>query len=213
MTHIPTPDQVVSVHRPLLRVIVEALRQGTIHAQAYADWMDEAHDRALAPALVRKAARRYFIGQGQAVEDEELDYETEFLSNLGLSITAAGVQIRVLRSATGDQLPVPGQSQRRQDFYQQYGLFDHLVSVAFPDPATVPVRLILHWSTDAEYNLSRVYLACPRAGGVTRDSVQAHWDWPIWRRHDVAVDGQVQAEVSDLDIYLEGDVAAIGNAG
>lgn len=198
----PTPQEIVETHRSLLRLIVEALRRGTLHAQEYADWMDEDIDRALAAAHVRKGARRYLIATEQDVQNEEdIDYEAEFLSNLGLSISAPGVQIRILRSAQGHLLPVPGHSQARQKFYQQSLDFDPL-PLAVDEPAPV-VRLVLHWSTDSEYNLDKVYLACPKSGDLTRESVAAHWDWPIWRRHDATVDGQVQAAVSDLDIYLD----------
>ena len=203
-----TPQQVVDTHRPLLRLIVEALRRGTLHAQAYANWQDEPIDRALAPSHVRKGARRYLIETGQDVQNEEdIDYEAEFLSNLGLLIAATGIQMRVLRSVQGDQLPAPGHSYTRQQFYQQ-DLWDLMGDQEPPLGETVPAitRLVLHWSTDSEYNLDKVYLACPRAGEVTRSSVQAHWDWPIWRRHGASIDGQVQAEVTDLEIYLN-DVA------
>lgn len=205
---IPTPQQVVEHYRPLLRLIVEALRRGTVHSQEYADWQDEGIDRALAPAHVRKGAKRFLLEQGQEVQNEEevgqvsaVDFETEFLSNLGLCIRSGLVQMRILRSAQGSQLPVPGHSLARQDYYTQSDLpfEDEVISGS----AAIAGKFIVHWSTDVEYNLDRVYLACPRSGGLTRESVQAHWDWPIWRRHGIVIDGQVQAEVTDLDIYLE----------
>ena len=212
MLPIPSPQQVVEFHRPLFRMLIEAIRLGTIHAQEYSDWKDESVDRALAPALVRKGARRYLVAKEQDVHNEgEFDYEAEFLSNLGLSVTALGVQVRILRSAQGDLLPVPGQSIARQEFYHQFGLFNEMMAQAFPDPDALPLRLVLHWSTDAEYSLARVWLACPMSGDITRESVKAHWDWPIWRRHDVTANGQVQAEVTDLDIFLEDE--ATGSQG
>ena len=212
MTIIPTPQQVVDKHQPLLARLVEAVRQGTLHAQEYADWQDEDIDRALAPALVRKGAKRYLISRGQNAQDEEdIDYDTEFLANLGLAITAEGIQIRILRSATNDMLPVPGHSVARQQYYTQYGLpFEHLDQPVLADVPSL-LRLVLHWSTDAEYNLERVYLGCPKTGGETRESVESYWDEPIWRRHSLIADGQEQAEVTDLDIYI--DEAETGHAG
>ncbi len=203
-TLLPTPEQVLDTHRPLLALLVEALRRGTVHAQLYADWQDEEVDRALAPALVRKGARRFLVEHGQsATNEEDLDYDTEFLPNLGLAITAAGIQIRILRSAQNDMLPVPGHSEARQQYYTQLGLVFDETDPSIDVHAPTVARLILHWSTGVDYQLERVYLACPKAGGETRDSVQAHWDEPIWRRHSVELDGQIQAEVTDLDIYLE----------
>ena len=57
---------------------------------------------------------------------------------------------------------------------------------------------------DGEYNLERVYLACPKAGGETRRSVEAYWDEIIWRRGKIAASAsQVEATAEDLDIFLE----------
>ena len=204
MTIIPSPQQVVQVHRSLLRLAVEALRRGTLHAQEYVEWQDEPIDRALSPAHVRKGAKRYLIETNQDVQDEEgsTDYEAEFLANLGLLLKSDGVQLRLLRSAAGNMMPVPGQSQARQSYYSQPGLPFGEVENAV---AVVPdmLRLVLHWSTDDEYNLDHVYLACPKSGGETRSTVESHWDEPIWRRHSLEVDVQVQAEVTDLDIHLD----------
>lgn len=215
MTRIPTPEEIVSAHRRLLRIAVEALRLGTVHAQEYADWKDEPIDRALAPALVRKGAKRYLIQQQQPVTDEEaadeLDWDPEFLSNLGLALTAPGIQIRILRSAPGDMLPVPGHSEARRLYYTQPGLFDVLHGEDHAAELPPLVRLILHWGTDEDYNLERVWLGCPESGGETRESVRSHWDEPIWRRHSLISDGQVQAEVTDLDIRLDSE--ATGSTG
>ena len=45
MPPIPTPQQVVEFHRPLFRMLVEAIRLGTIHTQDYSDWKDETVNR------------------------------------------------------------------------------------------------------------------------------------------------------------------------
>ena len=207
MVTIPSPQQVVQQHRSLLRLAVEALRQGTLHAQAYAEWRDEELDRALAPALVRKEAKRQLIAADHSVEDES-SFEPEFLANLGLCLTAPGVKIRLLRSTEDHQVPVPGQSLARQIYYTQPGLPLGEADGAVAEPSPL-LKLVLHWSTDEEYSLDRVYLACPMTGGETRATVASHWDEPIWRRHTLEVDGQVQAEVTDLDIHLDGE--AVGS--
>src|SRR5688572_6461071 len=144
MTLFPNPHAVVAAHRSLLRLTVEAIRRGTIHAQAYADWMDEEIDRALAPAHVRKEARRYLSAHQQSAQnEEEIDYEAEFLSNLGLSMSAPGIQMRILRSAQNELLPIPGRSYARQAFYQQS--FD-LADGSLPNTTAQPIiRLVLHW--------------------------------------------------------------------
>ena len=192
-------------HRSLLRFLVAALRDGTEHARSYADWQDEEIDRMLAPALVRKGAKRFLLSSGDdstpEVSDEEVEYDAEYLPNLGLSVTNEGDRIRILKS-DNDSLPVPGPSQRRQAFYaQQRFLFPVRTSES---DLSSNVNLVLHWVADGEYNLERVYLACPKAGGETRRSVEAYWDEIIWRRGKIAASAsQVEATAEDLDIFLQ----------
>ena len=220
----PTAQVVVQTHRSVLRRITEALRKGTGHARWYFDHMDEDIDRALAPALVRKGAKRYLLATGTTVTNEEddqpqpvtagsvvtmpADGQAEFLSNLGLAVSAVGIRFRVLRSDDG-MVPVPGPSKARQAFYAQTLYFpgwDELLAEAIGTVAPIPsavTNCVLHWDTDAEYNLTRVYLALPLAGKKTRESVELLWNEIIWRRHAPEIDGtQADAEVFDQDIYI-----------
>lgn len=201
----PTPSFVVETHRSVLRRIVTALLAGTKHARWYADTMDEPLDSGIAPALVRKGAKRDLMTDTNIVakDEEDTDYAPEFLANLGLAITAEGIRFRVLRSAKGD-VPVPGQSKARQAFYRQevyLAGIDPTMMIPMPSAIT---HVVLHWDTDEEYNLSRVYLALPLAGNTTRESVLVLWNEIVWRRQAPAVDGkQVEAVVTDFDIYIE----------
>jgi hypothetical protein len=190
----PTAQVVVQTHRSVLRRIAEALRKGTGHARWYFDYMDEDIDRALAPALVRKGAKRYLLATGTDVTNEEDDVpqpvhgavptalipangQAEFLPNLGLAVSAIGIRFRVLRSDDG-MVPIPGISKARQAFYSQQLYFpgwDDLLAEAIGTVAPIPsdvTNCVLHWDTDAEYNLTRVYLALPLAGKKTRESVE-----------------------------------------
>lgn len=208
-TAIPSPQKAVSALRSTLASVVNSLLKGATHARWYADTMDEKPDSALSPALVRKEAKRFLLKKGQDVKDEqEIDFEAEFLPNLGLAVNSGAFSIRVLRSDRG-LLPIPGPSKKRQKFYAQQPSFNFDGEETAPDGDVVVavVNLVLHWTTDAEYNLIKVYLACPETGGTTRASVTAHWDEPIWRRIDPTMaDGeQVEAVASDLDIHLDGE--------
>jgi hypothetical protein len=219
-TLIPTPSEILERHTPLLKRLIEALHSGTLHAQEYAAWKDEAIDGVLASAHVRKGARRLLTKKGDEVENEEEvdtdnpEFETELLANLGLAINADGVQIRILKSGFGNSLPVPGQSPSRQRFYaqQQPLLFSDLneSNADSLEEKKPTVNLVLHWSTNRAYELERVYLACPKAGHTTKASVEAYWDELIWRRKSIVlanavptVSAQVEAEGIDLDIYLD----------
>lgn len=211
-TH-PTPQFVVQNYRSVLRRVVDALRKGTLHARWYFDEMDEEIDKALAPALVRKGAKRELILSGTAVQDEDdaalaTNGEVEFLSNLGLAVTAEGIRFRVLRSDEGT-VPVPGPSRARQAFYKQQAYFPGWAALMAEAMASIPAipsevtNCVLHWETDDEYNLTNVYLALPLAGETTRESVVLLWNEIIWQRHAPVVDGtQVEAETIDQDIYI-----------
>jgi hypothetical protein len=214
----PTAQYVVQSYRPVLRRVVEAIRKGTMHARWYFDVMDEGVDKALAPALVRKGAKRELQATNVEVTNEEdaeqqppSNGKAEFLSNLGLAVSADGIRFRVLRSDDG-VVPVPGPSKARQAFYAQQAYlpgWTALVAEALGSLPAIPsdvTNCILHWDTDADYTLTRVYLALPLAGKETRDSVELLWNEIVWRRHAPEIDGtQVDAEVIDQDIYIAGE--------
>jgi hypothetical protein len=207
---IPEPEEIIERYLPLLKVLVAALRDGTRHAREYADWQKEQIDRVLGPSLVRKGAMRFLVNREVAVAEESaegaegsIDYETEQLSNLGLAVATDGARFRILKSDQG-RLPPPGPSTKRQQFWAQQGsLFP--ISKSDNGATTGVVNFVLHWNADREYGLSRVYLACPKAGGTSRASVESYWDEPIWPKGMAAIGGttQAEAEVDDLDIGLD----------
>lgn len=210
MTHLPTPRQIVEEYVPLLRTLVAALADGTRHARSYADWQDEPVDRTLAPALVRKQAKRYLISAtesdpGTQVSDEQVEFEPEFASNLGIAVAQGGVHIKLLKSDNGS-LPVPGPSRKRRLFYSQQGeLFPSLGDESDAECGPERANLVMHWIVDDEYNLVRVHLALPTAGGNTRASVESAWDEVIWRRGASRTEsvGQIEAELDELEITLD----------
>jgi len=202
--HAPSPQEVLDQHRALLALTVQALIAGTAHARAYAGWQAEGTvDRFLGPALVRMGAKRFMVAKGQEVnEEEELEFEPEFLANLGLALSAPGIHVRVLKSDHGT-VPVPGPSQVRQRFYAQ-GQGSLFPEAELSSERRLPVvNLVLHWSTDAHYQLERVSLACPKAGELTRASVECYWDTPIWRNRFQETETQREAEMPDLDLGLD----------
>lgn len=225
-TQLPEPKEILRLYMPLLRTLVAALLQGARHARAYADWMDEPVDRTLAPALVRKEAKRFISRRTESdsttqVADEEVEFEPEYLPNLGIAVAVDGLRIKLLKSDNGS-LPVPGPSQKRQQYYaQQWSLFsadtDSDADTTANDESNDPLRanLVMHWVPDDEYNLSRVYLACPTAGGLTRSSVQSEWDEVIWRRESLTSRdaSQAEADLDELDIRLDEPGAETGTGG
>lgn len=214
-THTPQPEEILKKYTPTLKLLVAALLEGAKHARAYADWMDESVDRTLSPAHVRKGAKRFLDKQQKdsvSVSDEEVEFEAEYLPNLGLSVAVDRIKFRILKSDNGS-LPVPGPSRKRQQFYAQQGsLFP---AIKGEDAKSLPrANLVLHWVPDDEYNLSRVSLAYPTAGKETRASVKSAWDEVIWRSGSKIASGtQTEASTEELDIHLDKPEEETGTGG
>jgi hypothetical protein len=102
-------------------------------------------------------------------------YAFQTLPNHGLSLSYRGdhrYMRRMLKALEG-QLPAPGASRARQAFWQQQLLFDYdAPSAAELRPS---LNLLMLWEADAAYTLRRLWLVCPRVGGVTRESVAVYW--------------------------------------
>jgi hypothetical protein len=204
-TKVPQPEEILDRYTPTLKTLVAALLEGTKHARAYADWQDEPIDRTLSPAHVRKEAKRFLNRPDGSIKatDEEVEFEPEYLPNLGLSVAVERIRFRVLRSDNGS-LPAPGPSKKRQQFYAQQGSL-------FPEDKTEAANkdlpranLVLHWNTDDEYNLTRVSLAYPIGGRLKNSSVKAEWDEVIWRRGaNLNAGTQAEAKADELDIHLD----------
>jgi hypothetical protein len=97
------------------------------------------------------------------------------LANNGLCLRYKSYEIRVLKSDDGD-VPVPGPSQKRQDFYQQ----------RFPNWAEAvdehehdPLNLLVIWDVTRQYVFRGLSLVCPKDGDITRDSVEKYWEKTI----------------------------------
>jgi hypothetical protein len=106
-------------------------------------------------------------------------------------------------------LPPPGPSPRRRKFYaqqQELPFFPPLAAGADATPPTAAkVNLVLHWTVDDEYRLTKINLALPRGGENTRASVEWEWDEVIWRPAPVFVQVAPAAEApaDELDISLD----------
>jgi len=211
----PQPEEILKKYTPTLKLLVAALLEGAKHARAYADWMDESVDRTLSPAHVRKGAKRFLAKQEKdsvSVNDEEVEFEAEYLPNLGLSVSVDRIKFRILKSDNGS-LPVPGPSKKRQQFYAQQGsLFP--IDKAGASKDLPRANLVLHWVPNDEYNLTRVSLAYPIAGKLTRLSVKSEWDEVIWRSGaKLATGTQAEASADELDIHLDKPEEETGTGG
>jgi hypothetical protein len=215
MPEIPTSVHVVQALVPLWPPLYTALEWATQQTRAYFDAEGVPIDRHLAPSLVRYQAKRVLARLGHDVQEEEGEaYAVQTLPNNGLSLSYRGDHLYVLRilKALEGQLPAPGASRARQAFWQQQLLFD------FDAPSAAEVHpslnLLVLWEADAAYTLLRLLLACPKVGGLTRESVAAYWmiEIPhpnVWRSTSVEVRPEVPVEGrDDLEIRVRRAVEA-----
>lgn len=165
--------------QPLFDKIVEAIQDGTLHVPEYATSQAEEIDYALAPNLVRHKAKLYLIAQGQETREEEdgLAFEIEEVSNNGLCAKVPEFRIRILKSSEDGDVPLPGESEARRNFYNQ--------DQALLDFAKPVWNLIVHWTVDRQYSLTRLSVALPlkiTKNEMGRPVVVCAFDEPFWTR-------------------------------
>lgn len=159
----PEPDDVIRDLQPLTPHFYQALEAGAVVARAFFDERGDEVEPYHFASTVRYVAKRSLGEAGLIVE-----VEVDDLANNGLSLTYEQYNVRI-RKRDEDGLPVPGHSRVLQDFYQQ--------SLRLLPETAERVNLLILWDIlRPSFALTEtLYLACPKSGGITRDSVSAHW--------------------------------------
>jgi hypothetical protein len=205
----PTFDAVLEKLRPLLDTISEAVQDGTLHVREYCKWQAESIDFALAPNLVRHKAKQILISSGQDARDEEeeskMGFDTEPIPNNGIFIKLPGFHVRVLKSPDDGDIPSPGLSLARQNFYKQLQALLDFEEFRNGDEHVQPTwGLVVHWSVDENYNLMKLSLALPldiTKAENGKQIVECHFNEPFWTKPlpNIIVINE-QPPVSDLDV-------------
>lgn len=199
-----TPESVMAELAFLIRLIYTALDTSVSKAREYfakQEYEDQRNvDKYLAPNMIRWETLSQLKRAGQnAREEEENGISMSDLPNNGIHIDFKNYSIKVLKSQNGD-LPVPGYSQSRRNFYDQPNLYDGDFS---------SINLLLLWNIDKPYSLGLLSLACPKSGEETRESVSHHWHCRIPNRilygEFNETDKIEPNEILDLDIDIDLD--------
>jgi hypothetical protein len=165
------------IYRPLYRAMEGALQQ----TREFFDLQQTSVCPSLAPNLVRFFAKKTLSHRFGVEYEEDVDYSLKWLPNNGLCLHFDQHDLRILKSDDGE-VPVPGQSTARQEFWTQtafaytYGEenLPYSDSESIGDPHNT-LRLIILWEVDGNYNLKKLVVACPKTGGETRESVSIWW--------------------------------------
>jgi len=159
LPHIPSPEKTLTdlswLHPELYRAFEHGVYKGKTHFDGESlDW-----DASAFSTIVRLHAKSYLKTKNlDAVEIEQVNLS-------GLSLRVPKYQIKMWKSE-GSDLPVPGASEPKQEFYQQ---------PLFPNGTEQPnpLRLAVLWNIDWQKNLAAVWLVCPKYGD--EKSAEAHW--------------------------------------
>ena len=162
--NLPSRDIVRADVDPLLPVLRQLLDAAAGKAREYPQENLQRRDLCFMSHLVRLHVKSGLVG---------LSFDCRDIPNTGIFFTYGKYPIRILKADEGE-LPVPGQSRKRQDFYGQA----HSLEL-FPretQQQTDGPNLIYLWDINADYFVDSLKLICPKAGGGTRGSVETHWE-------------------------------------
>jgi hypothetical protein len=149
---------------PLLILIYELIEEGVADALAFFEARGESPDPWLFPHIVRHRICRRL----DELKDTNISYERVELPNSGVEIRLDNQRIRVFKSTPDGELPAPGRSRARQDFYNRnlFGSDEEVFGTA---------NLVVMWEVDATCNLMAVQLVCPKQDGPIYKPGQQRW--------------------------------------
>jgi len=166
------PEKLLPELQPLTDTLYVVFESAVVEAQNYLEAKTaqirggESADQRMDPYVFSQLVRFYASEVLDSRQYAGVGYFLERLPNCGILLNFAGRQIRVWKADEG-QLPAPGNSRAKQDFYQQ---------ALFPDD--VPRKLAVLWES---YRSGQVVLilACPKGDGEPWESGQSHWEITI----------------------------------
>lgn len=197
--------------RPLLIMINQSLEDAIPKAKEFFEVQGKSIDRYLFPNLVRFYAKSHLETAGLSIqmdeeEEPETGYQFERLVNNGLSGTYNGFRFRILKADQGE-LPIPFSGAKRRYYNQQLPL---ILDVP-PDSTVIRPNLIILWEVNTKYDFYQLRLACPKAGGKTRDSVEAYFNEPVPHAAELMKVKILKATEDDVDLTIKQIKSRVGN--
>jgi hypothetical protein len=130
--------------------------------------------------LIRYHAKDLLQGSGFNVEDdmEEVnEYEFKALCNNGLFGKFNGHFFRILKADQGS-VPMPT-SDKRREFYTQPPQLPLPLDALDKRGMKTGYNILILWEVDNQYNFLRLRLACPKAVGKRRESLEVYFNEPL----------------------------------
>ncbi len=174
---VPGFEQTLTALRSIPSLLYRAIEFGTVQNHTYFDTLSDG-DRPrphIREMIVRDMAKKYLERHNIAVQEDTMQFNNEPL--VAIVFHYGPFLVRVLKGRNG-VLPGCGNSRRRRRFYSQHPSL-------YLDQARRPHRsklnLVLLWDFDPNFNLSQLWLVCPRTGGRTSADVTWYWHEKIPR--------------------------------
>jgi hypothetical protein len=120
------------------------------------------------PFLFPNLVRYYALERLEPVSLEIDRFLVNRLSNNGISVRYGEYHMRIWKADEGE-LPPPGYSQTKVDFYEQRELF----------PGMRYLKLAVIWDVTSAGTLKKLLLVCPKGDGPPFANGQAHWQIEI----------------------------------
>lgn len=184
-------EEVLAFVKPIMLGLDRSFEHGiSVSDSFFAPLGPEAYDAYLAAMISRRFAlleMRKNLPSG---------WRLKRLRNSGMELTSYPVQARVLMSQDG-QVPHPGHSASRKDFYSQAGQMALPMSSGYSE-IQVPTNLIIHWSVTADRSVNFV-LCKPIGTWKYRGKPVFEWEAPIF----IDPSGEVGFVVAEEDVTVE----------
>lgn len=148
------------------------------------------------PYLFSHLVRYYLKEELSSLAETEPSLHVLWVPNTGLHLRYAHYEIRIWKTGEEGELPPPGTSGTRQQFYEQEQVFLPF----YPEEldALCLIRLAYVWNVDEHLSFSELYLTCPKGSDSPWKPGTCHWS-----RRITAAKISVAEDIEELDLALD----------
>jgi hypothetical protein len=166
------PKAVLADCQPLLDALYDVFEKADLTARSYlreraVEFHGDSGRGYLEPFAFSMLVRYNACELLQSGHYGSVGFRFERLANNGMALEYKGYKIRVWKADEGE-IPAPGSSAARQEFYQQTLLFSD----------SPVMKLAILWESFDDGRVALI-LAAPRFDGLPYQAGQAHWEIPV----------------------------------
>lgn len=173
LTNPGEPEEVLNSLSDLHPRISQIMEAAIASARGFFETNNKDYDVWLFSHLVRSEAREGL----ERIEQTDIDligdgFITKDLAFSGLEFNYRGYRIKILKGRDG-LLPSVGRSRAKREFFFQQSL------LGMTSEYLSPLKLVIVWNIDTNYNLIELRLACPRSPESYPENSSEYWSISI----------------------------------